>query len=389
MKKTVFYFLIALLSCILAVPGSSIGAEGKVGKLIKVIDKSNVDEVKDLLPITIVKQVKEWDLKFNWVEGDYSYKPIQEYRDATEKFKGTAKIDTDGNLVNYTAGLPFPDPQTGLEVMWNFDKRYTGDDHIYNGSVGKMIDSKGRRRSITMNFNLIRYTGRTVLPPVFNIPTDDGVKAKTLSVMTKPQAVAGTGVLTVIYEDPKKENDLWFYVPTLRRTARASAARGQENYGGTDTTWDDIYVWSGRIQEANYKLLGKKDVLAVVDEGLDETPDDSGGFLQGGNWQKVPVYEIEAVHKNPKYPYSKSIWWVDPNTWEILYSVIYDRKGNLWKSIQQRMYWTEEGIHFTHNMPFNDYQTRHFTNWIIVDYTDNNNPPLDFFTLETLRRKGQ
>ena len=389
MKNTVICFLVAFLSCLMVVPGSSMGAEGKVGKLIKVIDKSNVDEVKDMLPVTIVKQVKEYGLKFNWVEGDYDYKPPQAYRDATEKFKGTAKVDADGNLVNYTAGLPFPDPKTALEVMWNFDSRYTGDDHIYKGSVGKMLDSKGRRRSITMDFNLIRYTGRTILPPIYNIPTEDNIKRKDLTIMTKPQAVAGTGVLKVVYEDPNRENDVWFYVPTLRRTVRASAARGSENYAGTDTTWDDIYVWSGKIQTANYKLLGKKEVLAVVDEGLDETPDDSGGFLQGGNWQKVTVYEIEAVHKDPKYPYSKSIWWVDPKTWEILYSVIYDRKGNLWKSIQQRLYWNEKGVHFTHNMPFNDYQTRHFTNWIIVDYTDNNNTPTEFFTLETLRKTGQ
>jgi hypothetical protein len=30
----------------------------------------------------------------------------------------------------------------------------------------------------------------------------------------------------------------------------------------------------------------------VVDEGLDETPDDTGGFMHGGNYQKVPVYVI-------------------------------------------------------------------------------------------------
>lgn len=390
MKKTVICFLAVLLSCMLAVPGSSIGAEGKVGKLIKVIDKSNVDEVKDLLPITLIKQVKEMGLKFNWVEGDYNYQPPQEYRDATEKFKGTARVDSEGNLVNYTAGLPFPDPKTALEVMWNFDRRYGGDDHVYKGSIGNTIDKQGRRRSITMDFNLMRFTGRILLDPTPEIASKgEKIKRKTLAVMTKPQAVAGTAVLTVIYEDPNKEDDLWFYVPTLRRSVRASAARGQENYGGTDTTWDDIYVWSGNIQEATYKLLGKKEVLAVVDEGLDETPDDTGGFMHGGNYQKVTVYEIEAVHKNPKYPYSKSIWWVDPVTYEILYSVIYDRKGNLWKSIQQRLYYNEKGLHYTHNMPFNDYQTSHYTNWFIPDYTENNNPDKEFFTLETLRKGGQ
>jgi hypothetical protein len=389
MKRGIIVFAGIFLSFLLAVPSITIGAEGKVGKVIKVIDKSNVDEVKDLLPITLVNQVKEWGLKFNWVEGDYNYQPPKEYRDATEKYKGTCSVDSSGNLVNYVAGLPFPDPKSGIEVLWNFDKRYSGDDHKYNGSVGKMMDKKGRRRSITMDFNLIRYNGRTQLSPLHEIPTEEGVKKKTLSVMTKPQAVNGTGVLNITYNDPNRENDLWFYVPSLRRTVRASAARGSDNYGGTDTTWDDIYVWSGRIQHATYKLLGKKEVLAVVDEGLNERPDDSGGFLQGGNYQKVPVYEIEAVHKNPKYPYSKSIWWVDPQTWEIIYSVIYDRKGSLWKSIQQRLYWTDNGTHFAHNMPFNDYQTRHFTNWIISDYTENNNKPTDFFTLESLRKLGR
>ena len=40
---------------------------------------------------------------------------------------------------------------------------------------------------------------------------------------------------------------------------------------------------------------------------------------------------LECVHKNPNYLYSKQIWYVDPETWYILYADKYDKQGKLWR----------------------------------------------------------
>ena len=61
---------------------------------------------------------------------DYSEPP--EWRAASEKFKGQAKIGPDDSLENYTAGYPFDpasidckgDPDAGTKIIWNFHYRW-------------------------------------------------------------------------------------------------------------------------------------------------------------------------------------------------------------------------------------------------------------------------
>ena len=55
------------------------------------------------------------------------------FRRATEQFAGAARLDDAGNLVGYTAGLPFPpeaiDPASGdagARWAWNLEQRYRG-----------------------------------------------------------------------------------------------------------------------------------------------------------------------------------------------------------------------------------------------------------------------
>ena len=55
------------------------------------------------------------------------------YAAATEQFAGKARLDADGNLHGYVAGLPFPPatidpaaPDAAARWAWNFEKRYRG-----------------------------------------------------------------------------------------------------------------------------------------------------------------------------------------------------------------------------------------------------------------------
>jgi hypothetical protein len=44
---------------------------------------------------------------------------------------------------------------------------------------------------------------------------------------------------------------------------------------------------------------------------------------------------IEATSKDPNFFYQKSIWYLDPESWQMLYSDRYDRRGRLWKVLNQ------------------------------------------------------
>jgi hypothetical protein len=54
-----------------------------------------------------------------------TYRPLKEYADATEKYSGKAHLGSNGELIGYVAGQPFPkidlsDAQIGQKLAWNF-----------------------------------------------------------------------------------------------------------------------------------------------------------------------------------------------------------------------------------------------------------------------------
>jgi hypothetical protein len=61
--------------------------------------------------------------------------PAPEFRAASERFGGQARLGADGSLVSYVAAEPFPmgeidcarDPNAGAKLAWNFDQRWEGD----------------------------------------------------------------------------------------------------------------------------------------------------------------------------------------------------------------------------------------------------------------------
>ncbi len=61
------------------------------------------------------------------------YPVFTPYKAATERFRGKPRLDDDGNLEDYTAGLPFSpddidpkDKRAGIRWAWNLEQRYRG-----------------------------------------------------------------------------------------------------------------------------------------------------------------------------------------------------------------------------------------------------------------------
>src|SRR5436309_13770332 len=88
------------------------------------INEQNMDKLKDLSSPGM-----EWVIKHGWPITITETKRIefpQAYKEATEKYSGQVKLTADGlNLVNYVAGLPFPnvdlkDPQVAMKILWHW-----------------------------------------------------------------------------------------------------------------------------------------------------------------------------------------------------------------------------------------------------------------------------
>jgi len=83
-----------------------------------------------------------------------------------------------------------------------------------------------------------------------------------------------------------------------------------------------------------YTLVGRKELMMPRHQDPDQLEkNDREGYcyVSGHQRERINTYEVECIHKDPNYIYSKQIWYVDPETWTLLYADKYDKQGKLWK----------------------------------------------------------
>ena len=335
---TIFFLLIV-------VPfGFAFGAEPKPGD---VIDASNIEQYADYFPPSqkrfftdgygisplLAVHVREYEPNL----------PPKSYREITEKYAGKTKINADGSLNGYEAGMPFPDPQEpnkALKVMYNFQYRWRGDDYWYPGGYILIDKRKGNNgTSKRANIKQLKYKHRTVLDPkpALNNPKDLHFAWLYLA-MSPPNKDMTT--LTWRYDDPFKNDDMWCYVPTLRRTLRLMSSERSTPVNGTPYTWDDFYGFDGQTLGFNYTLLGEKPMLgichqqSVADDPNCKIKDGFSEAILGGPedpYELGDTYIIEGASKDPKHPESKKILYIHKEMMAVLQAETFDKKGDLWK----------------------------------------------------------
>lgn len=340
MKRFAGFAILALAAVCLAFLYSSVQSKETEAPWPKAIggeveyrvDKSNADQYRDKMPEGLYKLIKEWGYSINVYKAVHDYKFPAEYLEATQKYKGTARVNAKGGLENYTAGLPFPEPKTGIEAAYNYEYKYSGDDFKFVKYDLIGYSSTGKSHKLIGNYTRIAYQGRVKLNPQPGLPNPNNVELKEISGLAYPEDVAGLALLTVRYQNPSKGDDGWMYIPTIRRVRRISVAQRGDSFGGLDYTWDDYRGFSGKVSDYNWKIVGKKDMLVSYHsptgdpkpKGLVLNPDDARFELR-------PVWVIDGVNKSKDYVYSKRRIYFDVDSWGLVATELWDKRGSLWK----------------------------------------------------------
>jgi len=364
----------------------------------KKVDASNVDEVKDFMPLSmydLYKNTKKWGKTWFKIVSYKPYIPSPGMINMTKNHAGKAKTGDKGELLNWIAGVPFPHPQNGLEVAYNFRNNNFGDSQ-QTIDDGWIIDGKLKYDASRVRIDSIYmyFTGRTDTPPVPDVkpnPKDIWLGYQVLQI--EPEIIRNTRVFEVKYNNRLKAYDSWLWIPQLRRTIRRNASMRQDATGGGDFCAYDNYGWDGPIIENNYKLLGQKEILAVRHPNKKEDAIHIPGqcLFLGLPRERCKAYMIEATSKDPNFIYSKMIWYIDPETYIMVYSDRYDRQGNLWKVIS---YWpcTDKGYNGVPIWRFFggwaiDIQRKHSTiSYSLGDFGISLSPSV--FTLNYLQKHG-
>jgi hypothetical protein len=160
------------------------------------------------------------------------------------------------------------------------------------------IDEKGqaRERDITMATKLF----------------DGGATEKRVYRFSSPPDVQGTSVLVFDYE--AKPDDVWIYLPALRKTRRVVSSQRSQSFMGSEFSYGDLNIPA--LDDYEYKLTGEE---AIAGE---------------------PCYVVDVAPKSKEIAdsegYSKKTYWVSKDKLAVLRGLFYDRDGKLLKELIAR-----------------------------------------------------
>jgi hypothetical protein len=360
----------------------------------KKITSTTLDQVKDFLPEGIYQAMKN---PGQWGEIWFEIVPYRSYQIPPGRIRytkeGKCKIGPREELLDWVAGVPFPEPRNGIEVAWNFDCWSRGD-QSYRNLVSYRVDGKIKydRKSGQYGWTMY-FAGRCDIPPTPELQNPRGILRAAYGETYEPPAAKGNLSLMYRYKSPTLDDDLWTWAASIRRVMRISLAVKTDQQGG-DLCYDDEYGWSGKINRQTYKLIGRKELLLARHQDISVLKRTEGECVYSGiQRERINVYVVEAVCKDPGYIYSKAIWFVDPELWHITYTEKYDQQGRFWKIIEHLQderegYQGIKDVEFVGAM-FIDYPGFHATDCLLPELKIGLEIPLKVFSLSNLQNLGR
>jgi hypothetical protein len=260
----------------------------------------------------------------------------------TVRNAGSCKLDKDGLAIDQACrgGIPFPIPKNGNEAMWNHLLKYQGH-NAYSTSANKswVIDTAGKPTLTATQSTWVEipYYQTTLTD------RDPSMASRLYSYTSEPARNAGVMTGVIDFLDPvDKVRRAWSYTPGQRRVKLSpefSYDTPVASQGGV-TLFDELFVFSGKLDRFDFKLAGKKEMYIPYNSYKGTAcPAEKAIMAKHVNpecerWELHRVWIIEATLKaGMRHAYSKRTYYFDEDqTGAGLYDA-WDQGGNLYRSI--------------------------------------------------------
>ncbi|UCC13329.1 MAG: DUF1329 domain-containing protein [Gammaproteobacteria bacterium] len=387
-----------------------------------VVNQSNVEQFKDVVDFMMYDHIKQgwYEIKVGETTSfDLHPNYVQATRDHLNKTTLGEKV---GEINNFVAGRPFPeepdinDPQAGLKIAWNYKYGYNwGDNAAIAPFYWKFRDLESGKieRTIKFNFHFLNFMHRVNQAPLPSVEPNPGQLFRGIYVIAnEPFDIKNTQLLIHRYENDLKRDDAWLYLGFQRRVRRLPAGQITDSFLGSDLMIEDFEGYNGRISDMNWTFKGTQNVLLPFynhnDMPLsDDHPEKDGyKFIDFGNqggcfaqvtWQLRKAHVLESDPVDPNHPISKRVHYIDAQTYTIPRTLIYDRKGDFWKS------WFICQAHPDHHLAKNkgtgvsiddcftmiDMQAKHCTTGQFKGQLDPEMNPQRLFRVQNMRTTGR
>jgi hypothetical protein len=233
-------------------------------------------------------------------------------------------------------GFPFPIPKTGHEAMWNHLLRYVGHAYTYKGT-SYYVDASGTAvlNSVSDIYSEFPYyePKNTKQPDMYWILTVN---------YTGPARLAGQA--TMLQDAMDLTRKAYVYQPGQRRVRLAPemAYDAPISSNGGGCTYDDMYLFSGRMDRFDFKLLGKREVFIPYNSYksvYECTTEELLKYAKAHHsnpgcerWELHRVWVVEAKLKPGKrHVYSRRVFYFDEDSWIGGVAENYDPSGKLYR----------------------------------------------------------
>ncbi|MBI2309070.1 MAG: DUF1329 domain-containing protein [Rhodocyclales bacterium] len=375
-------------------------------KALYSIDAGNLDKYRDLLPAgqaALISAYKGYRID---VYPTRRSCPVPDFvAERSRKNATTAQMNGNGWQIEQAtpAGVPFPIPKTGAEVMWNYKLRYTGLGR--KAQISALMPEKDGSYTETKQWSFDYYPFND--PKANSLADIGGVEAKLYFDLLSPASRVGEGYLIHAYAD--KPQDAWIYFPGQRRVRRSPTFAYDNPVAGFDNLYfvDQINMFTGALDRYDYKLVGKKEMVV---------PYNSYKLINKKNkfkdmltpeyvkrdymrYETHRVWVVEATVKADKrHSFAKRVFFIDEDSWALLHVDMYDAKGNLWR-VQEGSLWAAPDVQacIAYEYQMYDLVARRFMtdNWTaegeVIDLTAGKEGRVTnaMFTQDEMRRRGE
>lgn len=236
-------------------------------------------------------------------------------------------------------GIPFPIPQSGVEVMWNHLLMVQPESYEV-GFSNTVLSADGSRTLASRNEQTLQF-------PYYYA---DGTAEKWSNEYyfgrfqtTGPTFKVGESLVIRDSIDSKVSRQAWQYLVGQRRVRRAPTV-------GYDTPdfvssganyFDEARGFFGAPDRYDWKLIGKQEMYVPYNTNnfhgvsLDEAYSSHHFNPDHLRWEQHRVWVVEGVvSAGKRHAVPKRRYYIDEDTWGVLMVDGYDSEGKLWRTIQ-------------------------------------------------------
>lgn len=301
------------------------------------IEVSNMDSHRDQLSVGHQRMLEKYPtFKMPIYPTRRSASAPQYIYDATHDLVDRATLEKGGNGINNAViGIPFPIPQSGIEVIWNHVLRYRGQS-IVARLEGATVTSSG---DYYITKDDVKVLFRYSLP---NMTLDD---LGNVMLLFKSKSVGGpqAGEMILVHEtiNQKQEpRNAWTYTRGDRRVRRAPNLAYDNSRSGGMRTVDQLDMYNGAPDRYNWTLVGKREIYVPYNSyKLHSNQLSYSDILTpkhpNSDHLRYELHRVWVVEGNLKegesHIYKRRVFYVDEDSWNILLVDIYDKKNNLYR----------------------------------------------------------